>query len=182
VHRQPFRLSSETAVSTDHGPKSGSSGFIFYGRIKMVYPHRTLSLILSDGGAEDWFSNSEKLKRVHNCVAEVRKLGERVKVAILDSGIDSRHSEMAQNIFQPCPVNCTTETEADIKSRDDHRAIKSWRGFPSTLDPCQDRLGHGTHIASVILKTSPYVALYIARIFSDDGQMCELHELAKVQI
>ena len=120
--------------------------------------------------------------RVHSCVAEVRKLGKRIKIAIIDSGIDSRHTEMAQNIVQTCPANCTEETKATIKSENDCRAIKRWRGFPHTLDPCQDRLGHGTHIASVILKTAPYAALYIARIFSDDGRMCELHELAKVQI
>jgi len=78
--------------------------------------------------------------------------------------------------------NCTEETKAKIKSENACHAIKRWQGFPDTLDPRQDRLGHGTHIASVILKTAPYAALYIARIFNDDGQMCELDELAKVQI
>jgi subtilisin family serine protease len=136
-----------------------------------------LSVILRDGGAEDWFANN---KRVHRYVEQVRKLGKRIKIAILDSGIDSRHTEMAQNIVQPCPVNCTKETKAKIKSENDLRAIKGWQGFPSTLDPCQDRLGHGTHIASVILKTAPHAALYIARIFRDDAQMCELNELAEV--
>lgn len=87
---------------------------------------------------------------------------------------------MARNIVQPYPVNCTAETKAKYRSENDCRAIKRWRGFPHTLDPCQDRLGHGTHIASVILKTAPYPALYIARIFSDDGQMCEIHDLVKV--
>jgi hypothetical protein len=89
---------------------------------------------------------------------------------------------MVQNIVQPCPVHCAKETKAKIESENNCRAIRKWQGFPRTFDPCQDRLGHGTHVASVILKTSPYVALYIARIFSDDGQMCEFHELAKVQI
>jgi subtilisin family serine protease len=140
------------------------------------------SVILRDESTEDWFSNNEKLKRVHSCVAAVRKLGKRIKIAILDSGIDSRHTEMAQNIVKPCPVNCAMETKAKIKSENNSRAIKKWQGFPYTLDPCQDRRGHGTHIASVIFKTAPYAALYIGRIFSDGGQMCELDELVKVQI
>jgi len=119
---------------------------------------------------------------VHDCVAEVRKFGQRIKIAILDSGVDSRHTEMAQNIIQPYPLDCTKETKARIKSENDCRAIKKWQGFPDTLDPCQDRVGHGTHIASVILRTAPHAALYIARIFDDKGQMCGLDELAKVQI
>ena len=140
------------------------------------------SLILRDDSGEDWFSNEEKLQRVHSCVAQVRKLGRRIKIAILDSGIDSSHTEIAQNIVQPWPDHCTSETKAKIKAENDCRAIKKWQGFPHTLDPRQDALGHGTHIASVILKTAPYAALYIARIFNDHGQMCELDELEKVQI
>jgi len=146
------------------------------------YTLSDLSLILRDDSGEDWFSNKEKLRRVHSCVAQVRKLGRRIKLAVLDSGIDPRHTEIAQNIVRPFPDLCAIEMKAKLKAENDCRAIKKWRGFPHTLEPCQDGLGHGTHIASVILKTAPYAALHIARIFNDQGQMCELDELAKVRI
>jgi hypothetical protein len=45
------------------------------------------------------------------------------------------------------------------------------KGFPKTLDPCDDKNGHGTHAASVLLQTAPDIDLYIARVVDDTGNI-----------
>ena len=54
------------------------------------------------------------------------------------------------------------------------RAIeeKNCRGFPDDEhhNPKVDKNGHGTFVASVLLKTAPDVSLYIARAFDDAGR------------
>jgi len=61
------------------------------------------------------------------------------------------------------------------------------QGFPN--DPYHhskaDKHGHGTYVASVLLKTAPDVSLYIARVFNDVGRLCDgdhddYSEIAKV--
>lgn len=73
-----------------------------------------------------------------------------VRVAVLDTGIDSSHPEF---------VN---------ETKDDGR-IKDWKGFP--FDPLHDKRGHGTYVASVILRSAPRTALYIARVSDDSGKL-----------
>jgi hypothetical protein len=43
------------------------------------------------------------------------------------------------------------------------------KAFPETLNPCDDKHGHGTHAASVLLQTAPNIELYIARVADDAG-------------
>lgn len=87
----------------------------------------------------------------------------RVRIAILDTGIDQTH-----------PVMKTALGDG---------RIAGYKGFPEGLDPLVDRHGHGTHGASVLMRTAPYAAIYIARVVDDDGNLSkndEYCETAKV--
>jgi hypothetical protein len=88
--------------------------------------------------------------------------------------------EMANNLVIAYPASCTEQERNVIKAGNATRSIKQWKGFPSNLDPLKDRVGHGTHSASVILKTAPYSALYIARIFDDNRNISHYDEVVKV--
>ena len=72
----------------------------------------------------------------------------RVKVAILDSGIDMTHNFMV-----------IAEKEGRIKEKKNFKAS----GFPKSNDT-NDPTGHGTGVTYLILKHSPYVDIYVARI------------------
>jgi hypothetical protein len=58
--------------------------------------------------------------------------------------------------------------------------IKAWRGFPATLDPLNDRNGHGTHGTSILLQTAPKADVYIARVVHDDGEIPTHDDFAAV--
>jgi hypothetical protein len=58
--------------------------------------------------------------------------------------------------------------------------IRSCRGFPNSLDPLSDRNGHGTHGASVFMRTAPRAELYIARIADDTGNIAAENNYASV--
>jgi subtilisin family serine protease len=78
---------------------------------------------------------------------------QRVRIAVLDTGIDASHPLIRQAL-----AKCS---------------IVDTQGFPSCRDPLQDLHGHGTHVTSVLLKTSPGAALYIARVTDDEGRLGE---------
>ena len=46
-------------------------------------------------------------------------------------------------------------------------SIAQYQGFPDNLDPLHDKDGHGTHGASVLLKTTPHATLLVARVNDD---------------
>jgi hypothetical protein len=86
-------------------------------------------------------------------------------VAILDTGVHFGHEEVlhAEDVGNIRKTRC--------------------RGFPETLDPTVDKYGHGTQVASILLKTSPKVELYIARVADDAGEIPpdeDYKEVAKV--
>ena len=74
-----------------------------------------------------------------------------VRVGILDTGIDARH-----------PV---------FKRALDLNVIRGYKSFRVTLDPLSDLHGHGTHGASVFMRTAPHAAVFIARVANDDGEI-----------
>ena len=124
--------------------------------------------------AEEWFNDEDKLKRVHRCVENsLLDNVERVRIAILDSGIDKMHSEMVDNMV-------LDSSSHSVKDSNVKRRIKAWKGFPDSFDPLRDRVGHGTHCASVILRTAPFSSLYIGRIFDDRGKIKDYDEIVKV--
>lgn len=92
--------------------------------------------------------------------------GQRVRIAVLDTGIDASH-----------PL---------IRRALDKGSIVDTRGFPDSRNPLQDLHGHGTHVTSVLLKTAPSAAMYIARVADDEGRLGEdsigneYHHIAEV--
>lgn len=83
------------------------------------------------------------------------KSRERVKVAILDTGVYFEH----RNFSKARTLNVLQEDRC--------------RGFPKQLNAIAglDRNGHGTHCASVLLRTAPNIDLYVARVFDDCGKV-----------
>ena len=103
--------------------------------------------------ADRWFS---QLVFAHHFISNNQNDNDpKIRVAILDSGIDQTHTDIKNNLSHP----------GEIKS------IHAWKGFPSSLDPLQDPTGHGTHGASVLLKAAPHSELYVARITDDNGEI-----------
>ena len=98
--------------------------------------------------ADQWFG---RFRPLHAVFDENRKDSQRnVKIAILDTGIDFSHTEFQQYGIKA--HNC--------------------KGFPESLDPLRDRSGHGTHGASVLLKTAlPQTQLFVARVADDYGRI-----------
>ena len=76
-------------------------------------------------------------------------------MAILDTGVYFEHP------------NFEKARTLDVLQKD------RCRGFPSQLEAiaCQDKNGHGTHCASVLLRTAPNIDLYVARVFDDSGRV-----------
>jgi subtilisin family serine protease len=100
--------------------------------------------------ANQWFDDLERI--IHPQINRDRKDRQKpVRVAILDTGINLGHPEF--------------QRAAQLKK------FKEARGFPNSLDPYSDRNGHGTHGASVLMRTSPHAVLYIARIADDNGNI-----------
>jgi hypothetical protein len=97
-----------------------------------------------------WFTHY--LANFQKEVAEVRNDNQpRIRVAILDSGIDTRHEDFAK-----------------LRQRG---GIACGEGFPKSLKPFEDKNGHGTHCASVLIRTAPQAELYVARIVDDEGHL-----------
>lgn len=89
---------------------------------------------------------------VHPILDRDRKDGQKpVRVAILDTGVDNRDPQIQRAL--------------------ELNTIREARGFPRSLEPLQDRHGHGTHGASVLMRTAPHAELYIARIADDEGNI-----------
>jgi subtilisin family serine protease len=97
---------------------------------------------------ETWF---KYLAPFQDEVAKLRTDDVRIRIAMLDTGMDEKH-----DAFQ--------------KTRQ-QGLILSGKGFPDNLLPFEDKHGHGTHAASVLLRTAPTAELFIARIFDDQGQI-----------
>ena len=109
--------------------------------------------------ADQWFEDLERV--VHTSIEKDRKDRQKpVRVAILDTGIDARHPQFKEAL--------------QLKK------IKASLGFPDSLDALSDRNGHGTHGASVFLRTAPHAVLYIARIADDNGNIASENNWASV--
>jgi Subtilase family len=93
---------------------------------------------------------------VHPAIDANRKDGhKRVRIAILDTGVDATHPE--------------------IRAALDEKKIVAFKGFPDSLDPLCDRLGHGTHGTSVLMKTAPTACIYVGKVADDSGNLSEVN-------
>lgn len=110
--------------------------------------------------ADKWFTRLRE--DIHPLLAEIPDNGRRVKVAILDTGIDLDH--------------------ADIMARDERiQDVRSWvngkKGAKdySAGDPC----GHGTFATGLLLDVAPHVDVYVARI-AENETLEQIFHIAEV--
>jgi hypothetical protein len=88
----------------------------------------------------------------------------RVKVAILDTGIDLEDSFIRG-------------------AKDRIRDCKNWADDREDLDDrhqVHDASGHGTHVAALLLKTAPEADVYIGRIADQNGCMISPEKISEV--
>ncbi|PHH90783.1 hypothetical protein CDD83_2674 [Cordyceps sp. RAO-2017] len=94
---------------------------------------------------QDWFA---KMRAFQKCVDAFRKDPDekcpRVKVAVLDTGVDLSHPEIAE-------------------ARADERLL--YHDFVDSADGIGDLDGHGTHCTSILLKHAPNAQVYSGRVF-----------------
>ena len=124
----------------------------------------------SSQDADDWFRLLEDRVTGKNKVMDRRRKDndKKVKVAILDSGIDASHPQ-----FSKYPMDGGMSR---FRGFGDHNC-RDWTGSSAT----HDRVGHGTHAAALVLKVAPKAELYIAKIFnSKDGDANTPHHVAEV--
>lgn len=122
-------------------------------------PHQT--------GSRGFHKSSKRwLKKMNRCHEML--LGQspidslsRVKIAILDTGLDDNTAFFQSDVYL---------------SR-----IREWKDFVDDVKEPQDCHGHGTHLASLILKISPQSDLFIARVAKDPESLADsAHNVAKV--
>ena len=110
----------------------------------------------------------EDLNRTWDSRFEFKESDDVVKIAILDTGIDLLHEDFkntrAIKFHEGRPVSAKGET-SQIKRMPE----KYWKNFCGNDDHnVQDLDGHGTQVASIILRLAPRAELCIARICDGD--------------
>jgi subtilisin family serine protease len=118
--------------------------------------------VLIDRSLETW--SGGLLKKTHEFLKELRKDSKystrakdrrRVRIALLDTGIDMTHP--------------------DISARSD-RIIETFceiKGLENKGN--EDKSGHGTHAALLLLKVAPEADIYVARVFKDTSNVIDTH-------
>lgn len=100
----------------------------------------------------------------------------KIKVAILDSGVDYHHKNLKENIYvNPLEI-------PNNKIDDDHNGfiddVQGWNFIERNNDP-MDKLGHGTHVAGIVgargensrgvVGVSPEVSIIPIKVMDDEG-------------
>ena len=87
---------------------------------------------------DKWIEGFQNLLMKHNI--EARTGPNVIKVAIIDSGIEYNHLEV------------------------DRSRIRDWKSWIGNSDATVDKVGHGTHIAGIVLQLTTNVELYIGKV------------------
>ncbi|KAI0541387.1 acyl transferase/acyl hydrolase/lysophospholipase [Xylaria digitata] len=105
-----------------------------------------------ESSADEWIMRIRE--RIHPLVEKRHRDNDRrVKIAILDSGVDLNHPDIAYASRQ------VDGSDSRIK------ATKDWT---LSAEGCHDINGHGTFCTALILEISPYADVHVAKVF-DSG-------------
>jgi subtilisin family serine protease len=112
--------------------------------------------------ADNWFQTLESV--VHPIINEKRKDNQKqVRIAILDTGVDITHPQIQA-------------------ARDANRIVAYFpESTDRTPDSFQDKHGHGTHGTSLLLRTAPNAAIYIAKV-TDEDEKLRYDDIVKVHL
>ena len=133
----------------------------------LSYQSHSPANYISSLAADDWFDNI--LCVFQDAVNEGRCLNQKmIKVAILDTGIDRNDIAIRHAMATLSGVSGGTKNNATPCPAISER---NCRGFPKTLDPLEDKNGHGTCCAALLLRTAPNVELFIGRVVGDDKKL-----------
>lgn len=89
------------------------------------------------------------------------KHDQRVKIAVLDTGVDSTHNS--------------------IKAAKKGKRITILQSYVDGDSSSEDSCGHGTHVATLLLKVAPEAHLYIAKVASGN-KIPPNHKIADVSL
>lgn len=93
-----------------------------------------------------------------------------VKIAILDTGIDLAHEDFQLPARRRSKLGKrVTSKLAEKPQRERIKAYRNFVGGPGEEEDVSDTVGHGTHIAGVILSIAPRAELYIAKTSSGEN-------------
>lgn len=109
-----------------------------------------------------WFADIERINE-EIFTPYRRQAGKRVKVGILDTGIDMRNTTFKNE-----------EVRLRIKKRVDFCD-------PNSKIAARDMCGHGTHCAALINKIAPAADIYIGRVAVDFDSGLDAEVVAKVR-
>ncbi|KAL2067620.1 hypothetical protein VTL71DRAFT_15716 [Oculimacula yallundae] len=99
--------------------------------------------------AESWFQFLEsETQKVLSPLRRTR--GKRVKIAILDTGIDVAHPDFKED-----------------QAASGNKRIKAPEDFLNPEGKAHDTCGHGTHCVGLLRKVAPYADVYVARVAKD---------------
>jgi Subtilase family len=123
-------------------------------------------LVFRSKWSDEWFQTLES--DVHLIIAENRKDDQkRVRIAILDTGLDNTHPQIrAARLANRIVAYFPESTDSTL---------------PSDSDRSLDRHGHGTHGTSILLRTAPHAAIYIAKVADEDGKL-KYDDIVKVRL
>lgn len=104
--------------------------------------------------ADEWLSDVERIRE--DCF-DAKRIRRRVKIAILDTGIDHGHTFFEDEERQP-----------RIVARESFLDLQNLENLKDSPRNTKDSHGHGTHIAGILLQVAPEADLYIGRVVRGD--------------
>ncbi|KAL2196896.1 peptidase S8/S53 domain-containing protein [Corynascus similis CBS 632.67] len=118
------------------------------------------SQLVNDASVDMWFADIE---RINEEIFQPyrRQVCKRVKVGILDTGIDMKNAVFRRE-----------EVRSRIKKRVDFCD-------PNGKGSCRDRCGHGTHCAALINRIAPAADIYVGRVAVDFDSGLDENVVAK---
>lgn len=116
-----------------------------------------------------WGRTFRTLSRTYSDHFQYRVSDERVKVAILDTGIDKNHLDFLYPRSKLKRNGQISSVKGEEPQIDRIKACQNFCDDRISINDVADIDGHGTHVAGIILQLAPTTELYIARICQGDA-------------